>query len=257
MPILEFLCPNGHKIRCDADRAGHSAQCAGCGAKFLVPDANGSHVSRSDALVRSGLDTTGLANEPLPPQKAKPQEEPELEFLCPNGHRLFGPAHLAGHSGECPDCGARFHIPSGEAISFPQEPTSPPHASQANRHLGPTAEPLRESRASPGEDLAQQAWEDEIMPATVWSIASGAALADQPLATLFARLWTTRPSGARIEIQLRDGEEIAVEQFMTKLSQLSHGVFGVRAPDTTCTIIAVAWDTIARISVRGLLEMPN
>jgi hypothetical protein len=95
------------------------------------------------------------------------------------------------------------------------------------------------------------------MPATVWSVAAGTALADQPMATLFARLWTTRPKDARIEIQLRDGEALVIDQFMAGLSQSSHGVFGVRAADSTYTLMAAAWDTIARILVCGLLNLPS
>ena len=39
--MIEFLCPNNHKIRCSDDRAGHEAKCPKCGVKFLIPS-NGS-----------------------------------------------------------------------------------------------------------------------------------------------------------------------------------------------------------------------
>lgn len=35
--MIEFLCPNNHKIRCSDDRAGLEAKCPKCGVKFLIP----------------------------------------------------------------------------------------------------------------------------------------------------------------------------------------------------------------------------
>lgn len=279
MAIIEFLCPNGHKIRCQSDQAGRPAKCMRCGVRFRVPDPADLEASRSDASLRPDLDEFGLAGgNPLPPNTG-PKKETQMEFLCPNGHRLFGSTNLAGRPGECPDCGARFRIPSYEEISLGEKPVGEYPISQGNpisqadsfgaansigqangqaNGVAPAPPPGPPERlAATGPDRAERAWEEEVMPATVWSVAAGTALADQPLATLFARLWTTRPKGARIELQMRDGEAVVVEQFLASLSQSSHGVFGVRAPDSTYTLMAVAWDTIARILVRGLLELPK
>ena len=38
-------------------------------------------------------------------------KERQIEFLCPNGHHLHGPASLQGRPGACPECGSRFRIP--------------------------------------------------------------------------------------------------------------------------------------------------
>ena len=35
--MIEFLCPNNHKIRCPDDQAGRAAKCPKCGVKFLIP----------------------------------------------------------------------------------------------------------------------------------------------------------------------------------------------------------------------------
>ncbi|TWU28244.1 DUF4339 domain-containing protein [Bythopirellula polymerisocia] len=35
-----------------------------------------------------------------------------IRFLCPNGHKLNVKEHLAGKRGICPDCDARFLVPS-------------------------------------------------------------------------------------------------------------------------------------------------
>jgi hypothetical protein len=268
MAVIEFLCPNGHKIRCQADQAGRPAKCLRCGVRFRVPDPADLEASRSDAIMKPDLGELGLAGDDVLPTNVAPKKDAQMEFLCPNGHRLFGAASLAGRAGECPDCGARFRIPTYDEISLgekasPDIPLSEPNPfgqanGQSNDVAPEPAPPLPERQAAAAaRDRAEQAWEEEVMPATVWSVAAGTALADQPVATLFARLWTTRPKGARIELQLRDGEAIAIEQFMASLSQPSHGVFGVRAPDSTYTLMAIAWDTIARILVRGLLELPK
>jgi len=36
----------------------------------------------------------------------------QIEFLCPNGHLLHGPAQLQGRPAECPECGLKFVIPT-------------------------------------------------------------------------------------------------------------------------------------------------
>ena len=38
--MIEFLCPNGHRIRCQAEQAGRAAKCPRCGVKFRVPEAD-------------------------------------------------------------------------------------------------------------------------------------------------------------------------------------------------------------------------
>ncbi|MBN2580207.1 MAG: hypothetical protein JXB10_14555 [Pirellulales bacterium] len=36
--MFEFLCPNGHCIRCSETLVGKAAKCPKCGAKFRIPD---------------------------------------------------------------------------------------------------------------------------------------------------------------------------------------------------------------------------
>jgi len=38
-----------------------------------------------------------------------------IEAFCPNGHRINVKKSLAGHTGLCPTCGAKFRIPLAEA----------------------------------------------------------------------------------------------------------------------------------------------
>jgi transcription initiation factor IIE alpha subunit len=297
MAIIEFLCPNGHKIRCQAEQAGQAAKCPRCGVKFRVPDPTELNAGQSDVLTKQDFNDIDFAEEKPASQNGSQKntaskKEQQMEFLCPNGHRLFGSTNLAGRLGECPDCGARFRIPSLDEVSLdekaPLDPSytetpdlmldiaatsTPPVStisSASNPIVASSSSKVRQNvktaaKADPESSLdhepaparTQSAWEDEVMPATVWSIAAGSALVDQPVATLFARLWTTRPKGARIEIQMHDGEAVVVEQFMASLSQQSHGVFCILGADATFTLMAVAWSTIDRVLVRGLSEMPK
>ena len=126
MPVIEFLCPNGHKIHCQDDQAGRAAKCPRCGVKFYVPDslaAGPPEVADFDSSI-SSFDWANLGMaEPAPPaaETAGPKE-PQIEFLCPNGHRLHGPASLQGRPGACPECNSRFRIPSYDDVSAEEEP---------------------------------------------------------------------------------------------------------------------------------------
>ena len=49
-------------------------------------------------------------------EKAESEEE-MIVFLCPNGHELSAPASRAGRKGKCPDCGAKFIVPTPEMLA--------------------------------------------------------------------------------------------------------------------------------------------
>ncbi|MDO4630666.1 MAG: hypothetical protein Q4C70_15910, partial [Planctomycetia bacterium] len=44
-----------------------------------------------------------------------------IQFLCPNGHALSAGVHQAGKKGRCPECGAKFMVPSVEAVHKMEE----------------------------------------------------------------------------------------------------------------------------------------
>jgi hypothetical protein len=54
-----------------------------------------------------------------------------IKFLCPNGHQLTAPDHLAGKSGKCPKCSTAFMVPTLEELAEADESTSSPPADSA------------------------------------------------------------------------------------------------------------------------------
>jgi hypothetical protein len=109
MPI-EAVCPNGHQIKCPDSAAGKAARCPKCQSPFRIPG----------GTENEPASTATAENAPAP---TKPAGE-SIVFLCPQGHRLNGPAKLAGRAGQCPHCGEKFQIPSLEEIRAAQLGTS-------------------------------------------------------------------------------------------------------------------------------------
>ncbi len=59
--MIEFLCPNNHKIRCSDDRAGQEAKCPKCGVKFLIPS-NGTSDKSAVHQPAASAQVPGLAD---------------------------------------------------------------------------------------------------------------------------------------------------------------------------------------------------
>lgn len=116
--MIEFLCPEGHRIRCPKEKAGRPAKCPKCGVEFRIPT-----IEELGLAEAAASDPPLVDSEPDGPVAAEPADampstaattttkERQIEFLCPNGHHLHGPASLQGRAGECPECGSRFRIP--------------------------------------------------------------------------------------------------------------------------------------------------
>ena len=258
--MIEFLCPNGHRIRCQADHVGRAAKCPRCGVKFLVPnpsDVGVSEAAGSDSnTLRPEFTNSGTSDKKLPMPGAGASKEPQMEFLCPNGHRLHGPASLQGKPGQCPECGSRFRIPVYEDIPAEEKAESQIRLGRVDGRGGSDAgvRVVAEAHpvASPGGSPVTR--EEGLMAAS----SAGRVAPGQAMAALFVRLWDTRPEGATVELRLRDGETVLPHQFLKRLSQQSRqGVFAVQEADGTTSLVAVAWEAVARVSVRGLSELPH
>ncbi len=242
--MIEFLCPNGHRIRCLAAQVGRAAKCPKCGVRFRVPDAaelDVPEMTDSDPNV-SRPDFIDSGKMPKSPSSAgrTAAKEPEIEFLCPNGHRLHGPASLQGRPGECPDCGSRFRIPTYEDIPSEEPPEQEISLGRADGRDGSDIVPRPASGAG---------------QPTVSS--SPAIAADVATPALLARLWNLCPKGTVIEIRLRNGETIAPDRFLARASRENRqGMFTVVEADGSVSLVVVPWDAVDRVTLRGLKEVP-
>lgn len=260
MEVIEFLCPNGHRIHCPEEQAGRAARCPRCGVKFRIPDPSevaGADLGDSGSGVsRPELTDSGVSEASAGVRRRPPSDEPQIEFLCPNGHRLFGPARLQGRPGQCPECGSRFRIPTYEDVSDEEGVESGIGLSGGNPPGFPSGEA---ANAAPDGRLPEI---DEIQPHREREKATQRAAAERgdvghPLARLFSRLWAEKPPGSTVELRLAGGQTIGPDQFAEELSQESHGVFAVREPDGAHTLTVVAWDSIDRVFLRGVRELPE
>lgn len=281
---LRFACPNGHPITCDESKSGKKAKCPQCGVKFVVPAAGKKKAAplpkKEPVLPGGGASRDGSSSD-VEVQKDK---EEAIVFLCPNGHKLNGPARLQGRPGQCPECGAKFRIPSydemhdvedadvvddveiltGEVVGDDTEfdldeleEIGMVGDSPALAHGG--VEEIEEIEEI--EDIEQfPAYEEGVEYADP-EAAYIPALPDfsqdgHALAGIFAFLWQQRRMGGLLEVQLTEGELLSPEFFSPELSSATHGVFAVRSKDGTFTITSVPWDSVLRVTLRKTEELP-
>ena len=266
--MVEFLCPNGHKIRCPDEQAGRAAKCPRCGVRFRIPvlsDLTPTAARNSDSSVSVQLtDSNGsspVLNGGVQPEAPK---EPEIEFLCPRGHHLHGPASLQGRPGECPECGSRFRIPTFDE--------TPPAESTDEEEISLERAESRQSRvvedAPPQDTVADAARRTEPPKAqaragessplvSLPSGSAGQAAVGHPMADLFTRLWAAKGEGSRVEVHLNSGGILLPESFARTLSQQDHAVFVAKDPDNSYTLTVVPWDSVARVILRGVRQVPG
>ena len=245
--LIEFLCPNGHRIHCRAAQAGRAAKCPSCGVRFRIPDL--ADTTPADAGVHDSdvaelhFSDSGIGAPAEVPADDPAGAEEEIEFLCPNGHRLHGPASLQGHPGECPECGAKFRIPTYDDV--PDEEPDAEQEISVGRSAASEASPS--GKRTPGSSAAGSATGQRRIPAD----------GPHPMATLFSRLWAQRSAGAKVELHFSDGQTLVPDRFAERLSQRKVGVFATKEPDGKHTVVVIAWDAVVRVMVRGMQQLPK
>jgi len=188
---------------------------------------------------------------------AKPEM---IVFLCPNGHRLNGPASLEGKPGQCPHCGVKFRVPSRDD-PIEEEEQEIPVEIQPEIHgrdeVGQIAEVAEEAQPfnfnfAGGDDRGSSP-----SPVLAAPPSSDLAMDRHPLADLFLKMWQERDRGSVLEIHLKDGTVLVPERFSRELSRRKCGVFAVRDVDGTYTVAAVDWQAVLKINLRHLSRLPK
>jgi DNA-directed RNA polymerase subunit RPC12/RpoP len=240
--VIRFLCPNGHNVHAPDEHAGRNAKCPHCGVKFQIPTP-----SKVEKLP-GGPDAA-----PAPQTPAEPvAKEPEIEFLCPNGHRLHGPASLQGRPGQCPECGSRFRIPSyTEDVS--EEENVEQEIGIGGLDGNNSAVDLDQLGEAPvaEESAYQLEVDDRATPPPMPSVSKA-----HPWAELLTALWREHSPGSVIEVLLSDGEALIPDRFAIADGG-SHAVFAVKNSNGTYTVTAVTWESITRVLLRGLKKLPE
>ncbi len=232
---IQFLCPNGHSIRCPEEKAGRAAKCPKCGVRFRIP-----------ALeeIQAGLDEED--GDDARADSGQSVAEEQIEFLCPNGHRLNGPASLQGRPGQCPECGCKFRVPSYDDV--PDESEEPTDQSQigVGALAGESESDVKlETPDGPSEEQGEEPVE----------LRSGDG-AGRGLASLFPQLWAQRGQGAIVELHFADGQSLIPVRFAPASAQRSHGLFALQEDDGKFSLLAVAWSAINRVVVRKVGALP-
>lgn len=134
-----------------------------------------------------------------------------IRFLCPNGHKLNVKAYLAGERGICPQCDAKFLVPSesggqvaaiSEAID-PEEPSSEaatqPTVPTAAPNVGAGFQPAAEATPPapvappppPATSTAVAATPPQEAPAEVWYVRTAGGQQYGPANIDVMKSWVT------------------------------------------------------------------
>jgi hypothetical protein len=278
--MIEFLCPEGHKIRCPEENAGRPAKCPKCGVGFRIPTIEELGLGES-AVADDSLGGEEVTDVPVAPQSpggsgkqvGAPSKERQIEFLCPNGHHLHGPASLQGRAGECPECRSRFRIPIVDEPVADEDLPEPEIAADQEIEAEPAVviedeisldnptplvapQPLEPAEAL---DFLQVTAPGGAGPGKMPGVSSGvgAVPAMHPLAALFIELWAARGESSRVEVHLESGSVLLPDGYLTPHSQQDYAVLVTRDPDGLSTITVVPWSSISRIILRSVEKVPG
>ena len=78
-----------------------------------------------------------------------------------------------------------------------------------------------------------------------------------PLAALFIELWAARGEGSRVEVHLESGSVLLPDGYLKSHSQQDYAVLVTRDPDGCSTITVVPWNSISRIILRAVKQVPG
>jgi hypothetical protein len=202
---------------------------------------------------------TNLANPGSGPQLTTPGGQQLVVFLCPNGHKLNGPASLQGRPGKCPHCGARFIIPKLDEESDDDSE----YVSSLSGNLSGQSSPADEDQIAAGSSVPVTAGGSGQLRFDFADLGEaldfvGASEAQQhPMGGIFVQLWQRRPPNTLVELYLKGGEILTPDWYAPRLSQNSYGLFGLHDTDGSYSLVAVNWDSVDRVALRGMSALPK
>jgi hypothetical protein len=273
--MIKFQCPNGHTLSTGEDRAGTAAKCPKCQAPVVVPmlstvgkTAGGSKVNAAGSGVAGGSSVAaGSGKQPSGSSKqaAAPVPSPDLiVFLCPNGHKLNGPARMKGKAGQCPHCGAKFRIPDDdeedieEVAEFEEEQVAESMSEEqfAEEFEEVDIEEITEFEEE-SEDVDELEPFEEAPPTIIDAFLSAPPEDTHLYASMIRQLWAAKEPGQVIDLYLQKGEVLSPELFAESLSSPQFGIFGRREKDGGGhTLIMLPWENITRIEIRHVKQVP-
>ena len=259
--MIKFSCPNGHSLTTNDDRAGTAAKCPKCHVPVVVPMASEVAAASSGSTVGSGKQA---ATTPSGSATQNPAPTGDLiVFLCPNGHKLNGPAKMKGKAGQCPHCGAKFRIPEDDEEEeiidqFEEVVDEDPMAESMSEEEFASEEiedidEITEFQEEDAEDLEPF---EEAPPTVIDAFSALAPEGVHPYASIIAQLWEAKEHGQIIDLYLQKGEVFTPELFAESLSQPHFGIFGRREKEGGHTLIMLPWDNITRIEIRHVKQVP-
>ena len=231
--MIKFVCPNGHPLSAPDNLAGKGGKCPRCHTSFVVPQPGDDDSPVEDKLSAAASGTSIMPAAGSGKDLVKADEL--FVFLCPNGHKLNGPASMKGKAGQCPHCNARFLVPTDEEIDAADEETL-------------------------GEGTDGELADDDAGAGGIGLSSAGIGIPPEGapgLGYVVARLWERRTQDSELEIFLNEGEIVAPDYFSEVLSTSDYGVFAIQEGDGTYAITVVPWSTVRRVGLRRVGELPG
>ena len=172
---------------------------------------------------------------------------------------------MQGRAGECPECGSRFRIP---IIDEPDESPVPllepqmaaegdvPLEDEISLHSGVRSAQAQAVDAEPLEFLQVLDMPETTASSAILGVPAGGA-GPHPLAALFIELWAARDESSRVEVHLESGSVLVPDGYLKSHSMRDYAVLVTKDPDGRSTATIVPWNSIARIILRALKEIPG
>ena len=173
--------------------------------------------------------------------------------MCPNGHKLHGPASLQGKPGQCPHCKSRFLIPFAHGDAEPELEPDFEHLDLVSAF---------ESAAGweePSDQVDAALAEDDVDDVNVCDEPPPPPLpkTGHPLAEIIRKLWAEARGAGTLEVQVTGGAPFLAESFSPELSQREYGVFAVRDEKGDEQVTILPWSDVRQVVVRGLGVLPR